>query len=440
VGSLLSWEPLAGLALGLLLVLGFAAHLTGGLAGFAWRLSCLGYALVCLLRGVDWREARLLWLLWTPFLLGVAIDSAALHSLASAADLARQLFIFTFAGLVFGAARDPVARRVGFWTLFVAAAAILAYTLVQTLPTLSSGWSYAAARTLKGKSFQGGFNANEVCFAAIAALIAGYGEYWVPRWISLAMMALLGLCSVLLGARAPGMALVAGTAAGVVIARVPIWAACAHHRWSGTGAAAVAIGGILAAFFSQIDVLAHSSIAAQLAGRAALWQIAWGAWPQQPLFGFGPGMFQAVIHANLGKAHFSSVAEVASLYALQSGGFHNIWLSVLVERGTVGLIGLFGSWCLIFGFALGRGGELPRLQRFVLFALLISLFLRGMVELAGLFDDADGPINQVVMMALGLTLPRFASALRSRRLGASPFQARDLAAQAAVAARTPAPA
>lgn len=424
------------MAIGLLLVLGFAAHLTGGLAGLAWRLSCLGYAAVCVFRGVDWRQAGLLWWLWAPFLLGVAIDSAALHSLVSVADLARQLFIFAFAGVVFGAAREPVARRVGCWTLLAVAGAILAYSLVQTLPTLTSGWTYAAARTLKGKSFAGGFNANEVCFAALAALIAGYGEYLVPRWISLAMMALLCLCSMLLGARAPGMALVAGTAASAMIVRLPIWAACAHHRWLGAAAMALVVGGIVAVFLSQIDAIAHSSFAAQLAGRAALWQIAWGAWPQQPLFGFGQDMFQAVIHANLGKAHFSSKDEFASLYALRSGGFHNIWLSVLVERGTVGLFGLFGSWCLLLGFALYRGGELPQPRRFVLFALLISLFLRGMVELAGLFDDADGPINQIIMMALGLTLPWFTPAFSSRAVRSSPYAARDLAAQAA--AQTPA--
>ncbi len=424
--DLLSWEALAGLAIGLLLVLGFAAHLTGGLAGLSWRLSCLAYALVCLIRGVDWRQAGAMSVLWLPFLMSAAIDAAVLHSVAGVADVARQLFIFGFAAIVFGAARDRVARRVGVWALFVAAGAILAYTLVQTLPTLSSGWSYASARMLKGKSFQSGFNANEVCFAALVALLAGYREALVPRWISLAMVVLTGLCSVLLGARAPALALLVGASAGLMIVRAPIWSACARRRWLGSAATALVTGGFLALFFSYIDEIAHSAFAVHLAGRAALWQIAAGAWPQQPLFGFGPGTFQAVIHANLGKAHFSTVDEFDSLYALQSGGFHNIWLSVLVERGTVGLLGLFASWCLLLGFALRHGGALLWPRRWVLFTVLASLFLRGQVELAGLFDDADGPINQIIMMALGLTLPRFAPVLR-----APAFRGRDLAAQAA---------
>lgn len=424
--ALLFWEALAGLAIGLLLVLGFAAHLAGGLAGPSWRLSCLAYAVLCLIRGVDWRQAGAQAMLWLPFLLGAAIDAAVLHGMASVADVARQLFIFGFAAIVFGAARDPVARRVGAYVLIVAAGAILAYTLVQTLPTLSSGWSYATARTLKAKSFQSGFNANEVCFAALVALLAGYREALVPRWISLAMLALLGVCSVLLGARTPAMAMLVGAGAGVVIVHAPIWAACARHRWLGTAAVALVTGGVLVLFFSHIDAIAYSTFARQLAGRAALWQIAADAWSQEPLFGFGPGTFRDVIHANLGKAHFSGVDEFASLYALHAGGFHNIWLSVLVERGALGLAGLFASWCLLVGFGLSHGGKLVRARRFVLFTLLISLFLRGQVELAGLFDDGDGPINQILMMALGLTLPRYAPVL-----GPSTFQARDLAALAA---------
>lgn len=430
--SLLSREILAGLVLGGLLSLGFAAHLLpGGLAGAAWRLSCLGYALLCLVRGADRRRAIAICALFAPFLAAVAIDSAALHTAACLADLARQLFIIGFAMIVYGAARDPVARRVGLWALWVAALVILADALVRTLPTLSSGWSYAAARTLKGKSFQGGFNANEVCFAALIALVASYGEGLVPRWLTLAVGALVGLCAAFLTARTPLLALLAGIAGGSLLAHASLWAVCARRLWLGPALAALVIGAMVAAFISQIDAIAHAAFAAQLAGRAALWQIAIGAWPQQPLFGFGPASFQAVIHANLGKAHFSSVDEFTSLYQLQAGGFHNIWLSVLVERGAVGFGGLFVSWCLLAGFALRHGGQMPPRRRLVVLTLLVSLLLRGQVELAGLFDDADGPINQIVMMAIGLTFP----SLRPRP---SAIRARDLAAQAATGRRLPA--
>jgi O-antigen ligase len=173
----------------------------------------------------------------------------------------------------------------------------------------------------------------------------------------------------------------------------------------GFGSAAAVTFAFLALFVGQIDAIAHSDFARQLAGRAALWQIAIGAYPEHPLFGFGPGSFQEAIRANLGKAHFSNPGEFAALYALQAGGFHNIWLSVLVERGLVGLAGLFVSWCLLVGHTLRFGGNLPAKQRFVVSSLLIIFFLRGQVEMAGLFDDADGPISAVVMMALALTLP-----------------------------------
>ncbi len=189
------------------------------------------------------------------------------------------------------------------------------------------------------------------------------------------------------------------------------------------GASALVIGGFLAEFTSHIDAIAHSSYAAQLAGRAALWQTAMRAWPQQPLFGFGPGSFQAVIHANLGKAYLTSPDQYTELYQLQAGGFHNLWLSVLVERGVVGLVGLFASWCLLLGFALRHGGGLPGARRVLVFTVLVTLFLRGQVELAGLFDDAGDPIDAIIMMAIGLTFPQ--ASLRPR------FRARDLAAQAA---------
>lgn len=405
-GVVLSWAMVAGLIIGGLLALGFAAHLLpDGLAGLSWRLSCLGYALLCLARGADPRQAAAMSGLFIPFLAGVMLDASVLHTVEGLADIARQLFIIGFAAIVFAAAHDPVARRVGLWALFVVALAILADALARTLPTLVSGWSYAAARTLKGKSFQGGFNANEVCFAALVALVASYGEALVPRWLTLAMGLLISLCAVFLTARTPLLVLVAGVSGGWMIVHAPIWAACARRPRLGLAVTALILGGVLAVFVSQIDSIAHSAFAQQLAGRAALWQIAWGAWPQQPLFGFGPGSFQAVIHANLGKAHFSSVDEFTSLYQLQAGGFHNLWLSVLVERGTVGLIGLFVSWCLLVGFALRHGGQLSRSRRFVVFTVLIGLYLRGQVELAGLFDDADGPIDQIVMMAIALIFP-----------------------------------
>ena len=425
-GDFVSWEALAGLAIGGLLALGFFPHAVPvGLAGAAWRLSCLSYALVCLRRRSDGRQAAAMFNVFVPFLAGVVIDAAALHTAECLADLARQLFIVSFAVIVFAAARDPVARRVGLWALFVVALVILGDALVRTLPTLSSGWSYAGARVLKGKSFQNGYNANEVCFAALVALITGTCDRQVPRWLLLAAMALVGVCSAFLTARAPLLALVAGVVGGWAIARTPVWVACARHRWLGAAVTAPAIAGFLAIFVSQIDAIAHSAVAPLLAGRAALWQIAAAAWTQQPLFGFGPGSFQAVIHANLGKAYLDTADRFTSLYQLQAGGFHNLWLSVLVERGVVGLIGLFSSWCLLAGLALSHGSALPGPRRVLVGTLLVSLFLRGQVELAGLFDDAGDPIDEVIMMAIGLTFPHVAMP-RARR-------GRDLAALAAAA-------
>lgn len=418
-----SWEALAGIALGGLLALGFAPHdLPAGVAGAAWRLSCLGYALVCLARGADWRRAAAMATLFMPFLVGVAIAAAMLHTAAGLADFARQLFIVGFAAIVYAAARDPVARRVGVWALVVVALAILADALVRALPTLSLGWSYATARVLKAKSFQTGYNANEVCFAALLALIVGYRDQFVPRWFLLAMMVLIGVCSLVLTARAPLLALVLGVVAGRGLARARVAAACARHRWLGVTATALAIGGFLALLFSHIDAIAYSAFAEQLAGRAALWQIAIAAWPQQPLFGYGPGCFAAVIHANLGLAYLTTIDQYTSLYQLQAGGLHNLWLSVLVERGAIGFSGVFVAWCLLAGFALRHAGKLAAPQRFVMFTLLATLFLRGQVELAGLFDDADDPIDQIIMMAIGLTFPPIPAALG--------FRARDLAAQA----------
>jgi O-antigen ligase len=423
--EVLSWEALAGLAIGVLMIFGFFPHVLPGLAGAAWRLSCLAYALLCLARGADRRQAMAMVALFVPFMAGVAIDAAVLHSPACLADFARQVFIISLVGVVFAAARDPVARRVGLWALFVVALAILADALVRALPALSSGWSYAAARTLKGKSFLNGYNANEVCFAALVALIAGLCDRIVPRWLLLAMMALVGLCSAVLTARAPMLALAAGVAGGWVIARPAVAAACARHRWLGAAASALVIAGVLAVFVSHIDAIAHSAYAVQLAGRAALWQVAIRAWPQQPLCGFGPGSFQAVIHANLGKAFLTTPDQYTELYQLQAGGFHNLWLSALVERGAIGLAGLFASWCLLLGFALHHGGRLPGPRRLLVFILLVTLFLRGQVELAGLFDDAGDPIDAIVMIAIGLSFPQ--ASIRPA------FRARDLAAQAAAA-------
>lgn len=139
-------------------------------------------------------------------------------------------------------------------------------------------------------------------------------------------------------------------------------------------------------------ILAENPDLATLTGRVAVWQATIDEWRQNPIFGYGPGLWNADMRA----AYAASVGWTAP-------HAHNQVLQTLGEAGIVGVIGL-ALYLLAFSVAALR---VPPPARGVAVALVVVLLVRGLTEPP--LDTIVGTANffvQIVTFALLLFLLR----------------------------------
>lgn len=410
-----SWEALFGVFIGLLLTGSLvvqALDWSETLSGAIWRIGVIMVMAVCLAYRPRADDLGRFGLVFAPWLAAVLLGDLVHGDLESAADVAKQAFIVLFGALLYATSHNHNIRRMGFWALFTCGAVALAVCLAQVLPTLSHGWSYAAARQVKAQSYQKGFSSNSICFGGLVAAMGCFRDELLWRPLLIAIAVLLAMCSALLTARAPVAALVLGAMGATLLAywqprelfgrslgRTWLWVAA---TW----------GVVIGSFFSLVETIAHSHIADMLAGRAALWQIGLANFTQNPVFGSGARTYTQVIRANLAHAHMTVYWEHTALYSLQGGGVHNAWLNVLTERGLVGFAGLFVSYTGLFALAIFESGRVSFRRRLCLLITLFFMLLRGMFEISGLFSYAEGAIDALAIMVVALGLPRSNGPLR----------------------------
>jgi len=416
---MLSVEALVGVIGGLLLTFGFvgqAIDLPTTIVSVGWRLGVGILALALVFRSFRGEQALRFALLFAPWLVAVVISLGIFKSAEAAQDVARQCIMVGFGVIVFATSHDTGARKIAVSALIVVALAGVGYSLSQVVPAFAHGWSFQAARDLKTKTFATGFGANSVCYTALVATLGLFRSPALSRRMLFATTAFLGLSSFLLASRAPIIALVAGGIVGWVVSRATVLGFFNRRPWLAWPTVASLWAGTLAAFFANIHTIAYADFARDLAGRAALWQIAIVNFWKNPILGSGPHTYTEVIRANLGAAHFSADYERDAIYALQGGGVHNVWLNVLTERGVIGFAGLFLAYTLLLAHALRYGQSLPASRRFPVMLLLCYMLLRGMVEISGLFSYADGALDAVVMLSFASTLPQIPQTFRARNL------------------------
>lgn len=407
-------ESLFGIFIGLMLVGSLVVQTMGiqeTMSGAIWRLGIVLLMIACMAMSPNRQDMVRFTVIFSPWLAVTAISLLAHRDLASIADLLKQAFIVGLGALVFGSSYNHPIRRMCFWTLITCAMLALAASLVETLPVLSHGWSFKAARELKAQSYQAGFGSNAICFAGLVAVLGCFRDELMNRRVLIATAVLLAISSFFLTARAPVAALIlaAGGAWALATWRPrELFDRSLLRTWMfAAGSWAL----VLAAFLSQIQNIAHSKAAEALAGRAALWQIAMASFWQNPLFGTGVRTYTDVIRSNLSQAHMTIYWERTALYSLQGGGVHNTWLNILTERGAVGFLGLFLSYTLLFAAAIYAGGKVPFQRRLIVLIALLFMLLRGMFEISGLFSYAEGALDAVVMITVALSLPRLDEAL-----------------------------
>lgn len=395
----------------LVLISSWPGLIGGGslISDYAWRLGgvILVVGLMLATKKRFLQPTRFVGVFW-PWLAAVFVATLPRYADAAAwLDFLRQVLLLIGGACVYASADSPIMNK----TLRAFARFLLIGVLVAclepSLALLGGGWSWSAARILKGEALANLLGFNTLLFMAAVCLVIlrpqpaafrGWREKASTIGWMLALLVLVAECLVL-SVRTPlfvlGIGWLTGTVLSLVFSRVPRSAL----RMSATVAACLMVVVGLAAV-AGVLTSQHGTLGAELAGRVPIWQIGLAAWKTQPVFGLGPNAFVEAVGSHLNVGVFSQAYQRAALANLVSGGFHNIWIQSLVAHGLVGLVGLFISYVLLLrrGIMVSARGHGP------LVALILVLFFRSFVESSALFAVADSPLDFIVVVFLAWQL------------------------------------
>ncbi len=118
------------------------------------------------------------------------------------------------------------------------------------------------------------------------------------------------------------------------------------------------VGGRLSSFFDTPE----GAQLASLTGRDHIWAIAWEEWRRNPVFGYGPGIWNEEFRAIIGMSNATHA--------------HNQFMDTLSRAGTVGASGLVFYAVILLGMSL----RFARATGGLSVALFLALFLRAVSE------------------------------------------------------------
>jgi O-antigen ligase len=133
--------------------------------------------------------------------------------------------------------------------------------------------------------------------------------------------------------------------------------------------------------------------------RPILAAVAWEIWQDRPIFGCGFGQYKKVDGEYIAKREFDLPMEKALGYYQ-----HNIFLSVLVETGIVGLSAYLLLACQVTreAFMLGRAARAPLWARqigLITVMLMLTYFVNGIFHEMSIIPM----VNMLVFFMAGLT-------------------------------------
>lgn len=133
-----------------------------------------------------------------------------------------------------------------------------------------------------------------------------------------------------------------------------------------------------------------------LSGRPDLWRIAWDLFLARPILGWGPHTWKMKLASYvLSKGYF----QYERLLELQSGAFHNAYLTLLAERGIIAFFpGMAIVTFLVWqSLRLHRNSSLlvgaDRLLGLLAPIVIIMLVIRGLAEQPGLLGYANSTVD-----------------------------------------------
>ncbi|HSL32808.1 MAG TPA: O-antigen ligase family protein [Candidatus Limnocylindrales bacterium] len=336
--------------------------------------------------------------------LGVYIAAVTLSTISSVdaslslADLARQVFLVAVTaglGLALSEARARSAFAIGAVVVSMAATAsiLLLYVGITELapikPVQESIAAYAADRF-------GSFG-NAVAFAAVLAAAVAI-PYVARRRVVLVLL----VVTVAVGVAAAG----SRTTVISLLAFIPVTAAfLLFHRqrlvpmWIPYGAVAVIVGWAVLAYSEDLRRAFLSPALNELTtGRTLLWDAAWEKFLERPLFGWGGRSYAIELGAYLPPGAQLYYAEDLVILTV-SGGAHNAFLTVLAERGIVGVVslGVMVAFLLYLGLTIFRSRHRlsgpDRAFGWLAPCIVVLILVRSLGESPGWFGTADSLVD-----------------------------------------------
>lgn len=324
-------------------------------------------------------------------------------------DAGRQLFIFIFAlsALIFF--RDPDVgerfRRMLVWpALMGAGTLIFGFLVILGVPTLEKLSELASFKFEMDARF--GVNPNPLSFAIVLLFVLSWQEAGKSRsWWFLGYASIILVSVVLSGARTSLFII----PIALLVVRM------LNRRPSALALALLALMALVALILSTFlvgDLSLSDAIFAfseLTTGRSDLWGAALAKFVERPLLGWGAHTWDLDLSSYL--SIFST--DVDRFELLESGGFHNAYLTQLAEKGIFGL----ALELVVLGYVMRSSLRLYWMRsilqgedrRIAVIApvWVVLLAIRGFSEVGGLLGYANAGVDFIAYVGAGLILAAY---------------------------------
>jgi O-antigen ligase len=389
------------------------------------------------------RAGERLWLMlliiyMTSFLLSAA-NSVVPD--AAAVNVGRQFFMMLLSFSLVVLFRDEETRKQGFKALLlvVISCGVLTAWVYATLGE-QYGFTYEGARLIKNVALTDyAIGLNTLSYLAVIAMLGSWLAYRPGFWGTLLLFGCGTLIIFLLGSRSALVALAVSWLVFASLRRIgriaPILAVVAVPL---VIALAVAIWFFIAGYAVEIrEVFGEEFLREISVGRTDMWVAGFRMWLERPIVGWGPDAWKVELLQFLGGTNEQILNLLTSL---TGGSFHNGFVTVVAERGTLGLAAALAMqvylfWCA-FRVYLKRHlfSDYDARAAAIMPMLAFFMFMRSLAESSGLFGAANSEVDYLTHFVTAYIVALNAYSLD---LEAQPFEDVD-GDEAAIDASSPA--
>jgi O-antigen ligase len=327
-------------------------------------------------------------------------------------DLVRQAYIVSVSLLLMLSLRNPISRAAlarGMVLLAIACA-----LMIFVLYVSYAGFSFGSLADLREFKFytQESLDVplNPISFAMILAFLLAYPALSQRRWIAALTTVVVLAATVLSFSRTTLLVLLLGSSVvGLVAAirRQPVWLRQTVYPFAAAG---LVVAGVYLLPHAN-GIFDSYELSELTSGRSDIWPAAWDKFVDAPLTGWGAD-----------PAFLSDVNLVAYLpvydpwlleslrSAVEAGSFHNIYLTVLAEKGLI----VFIPSMVMAAFLIRQSWRLHAhrvrfSKRDAAYAtvaplIVVIILVRGLSEHAGWWADANATVDYLSYVAASLII------------------------------------